>query len=198
MCRSLWGERGLKSWDSAYNHVRLFVAPCEGNVDWNVNNLVQKISCIVAPCEGSVDWNIVPRIFKIKKVRSLPVRGAWIEISSTLAIPSGKSVAPCEGSVDWNWYAWFSRSCISVAPCEGSVDWNTLSMGRIHHGKRVAPCEGSVDWNMRMAFGGKVEFCRSLWGERGLKSLDMWSRTWISRCRSLWGERGLKFFKVIW
>ena len=35
--------------------------------------------------------------------------------------------------------------------------------------RKVAPCEGSEDWNMRMAFGGKVEFCRSLWGERGLK-----------------------------
>ena len=34
------------------------------------------------------------------KVKSLPVRGAWIEITATLLIAGCSDVAPCEGSVD--------------------------------------------------------------------------------------------------
>ena len=33
-------------------------------------------------------------------MKSLPVRGAWIEITGTYPIGAGAVVAPCEGSVD--------------------------------------------------------------------------------------------------
>ena len=56
----------------------------------------------VAPREGSVDRNTFfnPNIRCV--LRSLPARGAWIEISKRITEPDISYVAPREGSVDRN------------------------------------------------------------------------------------------------
>ena len=56
-------------------------------------------------------------------IQSLPVRGAWIEISSTLAIPSGKSGSlPVRGARIEMIHSGQKSFTVYVAPCEGSED----------------------------------------------------------------------------
>ena len=76
-------------------------------------------------------------------MRSLPSRGAWIEICRAILSTSVCRVAPLAGSVDRNPAA--SRFCMaaSVAPLAGSVDRNgrpggslCLFLGRSPRGER--------------------------------------------------------------
>ena len=167
------------------------VAPCEGSVDWNLTFPTCKYMIYVAPCEGSVDWNRHLQKDWPNAGRSLPVRGAWIEIplsglelsklsgslpvrGAWIEIPksnsSCKTIASLPVRGAWIEIPALDMACPfpAVAPCEGSVDWNVRLALRIAELK-VAPCEGSVDWN-RSEYGVRdLINGRSLWGERGLK-----------------------------
>ena len=106
-----------------------------------------------------------------RRWRSLPVRGAWIEIFLHKYHNNHKASLPVRG-------AWIEihvmillRLCAIVAPCEGSVDWNSGTKSHII----------SVT-------------SRSLWGERGLKSVKslFWHKPGKSLpVRGAWIETGI-------
>ena len=122
--RSLCGERGLKFKRCENARNKALVAPFAGSVDWNFPSPYQPKFIIVAPFAGSVDWNMIdnnsaassnsrslcgerglkyqlPPVIAFCKM-SLPLRGAWIEITHLLRVNLLKFVAPFAGSVDWN------------------------------------------------------------------------------------------------
>ena len=102
---------------------------------------------------------------------SLPVRGAWIEIS-----------------IAWLDYVDVERSLpVRGARIEICV-WRLVA--RLSF---VAPCEGSEDWNFLKWYDSINKKSRSLWGECGLKLISVWPIC-VFISRSLWGERGLKFY----
>ena len=57
---------------------------------------------LVAPREGSVDRNWERLAQRLNQSKSLPARGAWIEITIFAEVVSFPMVAPREGSVDRN------------------------------------------------------------------------------------------------
>ena len=76
---------------------------------------------------------------------SLPSRGAWIEIPSTV----------------------FKEIGVNVAPLAGSVDRNLQSAGCAHPPRYVAPLAGSVDRNLQALELPLPLPSRSPRGERG-------------------------------
>ena len=62
----------------------------QGSVDWNRLKTKVTSEVGVAPRKGSVDWNKGTPWVRASLRRSLPARGAWIEISqsSTISLPS--------------------------------------------------------------------------------------------------------------
>ena len=127
--------------------------------------------CDGAPCRSPCGERGLKYAFsssKFTKVRSLPVRGAWIEISRRFPAPRHYPSLPVRG-------AWiempFSRliaSCVASLPVRGA--WIEI----FFPGMRVLPC------------------CRSPCGERGLKFDCVRRRCKPQRRRSPCGERGLK------
>src|SRR5699024_3054207 len=109
---------------------------------------------VVAPLAGSVDRNTLParigdqhmkslpsrgawiemptwRSFGAWRWPSLPSRGAWIEIASPPLLSAQRQVAPLAGSVDRN--PCFELSTLwttPVAPLAGSVDRNAAVQSR--------------------------------------------------------------------
>ena len=79
-------------------------------------------------------------------VLSLPMRGAWIGITTSTPNSFKSVVAPHAGSVDWNIKIRFNPITPSVAPHAGSVDWNIIC-SLVKDQFNVAPHAGSVDWN---------------------------------------------------
>ena len=72
--------------------VKIFlVAPREGSVDRNGNLMQNANSWLVAPREGSVDRNHYMKKGYMHFTRSLPARGAWIEISARCSSSSFRS-----------------------------------------------------------------------------------------------------------
>ena len=143
----------------------------------------------VAPHAGSVDRNLHcrPRFSKLR--RSLPTRGAWIEISAEKEIGKRWKVAPHAGSVDRN-HLLFSHSILHlVAPHAGSVDRNNMekvfeqskqeslptrgawieisTCSSVADRRIVAPHAGSVDRNFNSGVRCSFAFSRSPRGERG-------------------------------
>ena len=43
---------------------------------------------------------VLPVLEKRHILRSLPAKGAWIEMAIWVTVPTSAAVAPCEGSVD--------------------------------------------------------------------------------------------------
>ena len=92
------------------------VAPLAGSVDRNTPPDKTDEITQVAPLAGSVDRNLVPSAAYAQYEKSLPSRGAWIEMSSSSGGAPETMVAPLAGSVDSNpssltaWLRKFSRS----------------------------------------------------------------------------------------
>ena len=99
---------------------------------------------MVAPHAGSVDRNIVPSIQTKLRDRSLPTRGAWIEILIAENGIQNQQSLPTRG-------AWIEISF-------------PIPHDQTH---RVAPHAGSVDRNITSVFVIHVDFRRSPRGERG-------------------------------
>ena len=78
------------------------VAPLAGSVDRNSLPFVGSRSLPVAPLAGSVDRNIFGDFIEALIYKSLPSRGAWIEISRLIYSMKATMVAPLAGSVDRN------------------------------------------------------------------------------------------------
>ena len=80
------------------------VAPLAGSVDRNSYQMTYSLNDGVAPLAGSVDRNQGAGVPLQGRQRSLPARGAWIEIYVPHFLKNGmKSVAPLAGSVDRNY-----------------------------------------------------------------------------------------------
>ena len=101
----------------------------------------------VAPLTGSVDRNIKDPVLASQVERSLPSRGAWIEMLSGEPYKSKRRVAPLTGSVDRNDLLATGVYCPDVAPLTGSVDRNRSKVRETHGNSKVAPLTGSVDRN---------------------------------------------------
>ena len=101
----------------------------------------------VAPLAGSVDRNDPSGVEHQWQRRSLPSRGAWIEMLIVSLAEGIAQVAPLAGSVDRNLH--FSRPDKGplVAPLAGSVDRNNGIKNRTVLWSSVAPLAGSVDRN---------------------------------------------------
>ena len=101
----------------------------------------------VAPLTGSVDRNGIKCATIRAWNRSLPSRGAWIEMRHCQSKSSRSSVAPLTGSVDRN-SGKFGGGVKEwlVAPLTGSVDRNKVRLVSARPGL-VAPLTGSVDRN---------------------------------------------------
>ena len=113
--------RGLKSNIIKKPLNRLFVAPHDGCVDWNLAVLYPLgILPTVAPHDGCVDWNHSMSITVPFLNTSHPTMGAWIEISSCNHLASKPSVAPHDGCVDWN------RCCLYISSW---IIWSHPTMG---------------------------------------------------------------------
>ena len=79
------------------------VAPLAGSVDRNHAGDGYRLILAVAPLAGSVDRNIHALfVQRLASVRSLPSRGAWIEMVGVVGSPDEDDVAPLAGSVDRN------------------------------------------------------------------------------------------------
>ena len=75
------------------------VAPLAGSVDRNQLILAVQNFRHVAPLAGSVDRNCLMAIGKASNFSSLPSRGAWIEISDTMAWTISRSLSlPSRGA----------------------------------------------------------------------------------------------------
>ena len=120
------------------------VAPREGSVDRNHDHQRFCENQPVAPREGSVDRNISVSLFLKICNRSLPARGAWIEILKLIFTLMKKTSLPARG-------AWIEILKLIF----------TLMK------KTVAPREGSVDRNNSHCFFHRLHNCRSPRGERG-------------------------------
>ena len=143
--RSPCGERGLK-----------FVYPTTYGVKWRRS-----------PC-GERGLKCVQRHNRQCAIMSLPVRGAWIEISAARRISSVRSSLPVRG-------AWIEiRGRSEAVPAYRSLPVRGAWIEIFFPGMRVLPC------------------CRSPCGERGLKFDFVRRRCKPQRRRSPCGERGLK------
>ena len=166
------------------------VAPLAGSVDRNLMLATAfRIYCLVAPLAGSVDRNGLTGVRWDESVRSLPSRGAWIEIFRPImnqdnytSLPSRGAwieiplcfvlcgpfgVAPLAGSVDRN--PSLSRTMIPDAwslPSRGAWIEMALQAARLS-GFLVAPLAGSVDRNGHDTHGAFRCSGRSPRGERG-------------------------------
>ena len=79
------------------------VAPLAGSVDRNkLTSRQGGQTSGVAPLAGSVDRNKKLCRVSVTSDRSLPSRGAWIEIGGNYTDANGQKVAPLAGSVDRN------------------------------------------------------------------------------------------------
>ena len=80
------------------------VAPLAGSVDRNIDYYTANgwVQGKVAPLAGSVDRNRKLEPYPGRSDPSLPSRGAWIEILSSIRASGCQRVAPLAGSVDRN------------------------------------------------------------------------------------------------
>ena len=76
-------------------------------------------------------------------VRSLPSRGAWIEIQLILTVYFSAWVAPLAGSVDRNTKAWYNTTKATVAPLAGSVDRNQKKLLVVFQRRMSLPSRGA-------------------------------------------------------
>ena len=74
---------------------------------------------------------------------SLPLRGAWIEISRWCRCTAALAVAPLAGSVDRNFCPCDISGCRKVAPLAGSVDRNTSKVWLVAQGPWSLPLRGA-------------------------------------------------------
>ena len=129
VCASHWMSLPTRgAWIEIFFHLQSIscyvVAPHTGSVDWNSRLRAAWAPLQVAPHTGSVDWNdstiksrskLTSRsphgerglkfcgvLLCISVIKSLPTRGAWIEIKLGIRTYSETYVAPHTGSVDWN------------------------------------------------------------------------------------------------
>ena len=121
---------------------------------------------------------------------SLPSRGAWIEIRQKRGPYRHDQVAPLAGSVDRNVPIWPKLSMLpSVAPLAGSVDRNGFDVNQ-EVSYLVAPLAGSVDRNRNyQALDTSMEASlpsRGAWIE--IAKTTAAGTSWA--CRSPRGERG--------
>ena len=63
-------------------------------------------------------------------VRSLPSRGAWIEMLPNPLINAISDVAPLAGGVERNESVWLGRYGVTAAPLAGSEDRNGALQGK--------------------------------------------------------------------
>ena len=98
---------------------------------------------LVAPLTGSVDRNRNHLKLVGYGARSLPSRGAWIEISFLMPIFASHSVAPLTGSVDRNRFRKPAASKSAVAPLTGSVDRNHAPQSAEQLTARSLPSRGA-------------------------------------------------------
>ena len=75
--------------------------------------------------------------------RSLPSRGAWIEIIPWAAAVPALTVAPLAGSVDRNRPAAARPAHPDVAPLAGSVDRNVTGQGKVAEPRVSLPSRGA-------------------------------------------------------
>ena len=123
---------------------------------------------LVAPLAGSVDRNYADKIHARHGYRSLPSRGAWIEILRTTLTGCGSRASlPSRGA----WIEIHLQIAIndreSVAPLAGSVDRNSTCSRLTGRRAEVAPLAGSVDRNQLLIVSTVTPICRSPRGERG-------------------------------
>ena len=103
----------------------------------------------------------------VHELTSLPSRGAWIEISASVALVPAPPVAPLAGSVDRNNdLTEIQKQQALVAPLAGSVDRNTSTRCSAAP-MAVAPLAGSVDRNLTAITNATANLRRSPRGERG-------------------------------
>ena len=122
----------------------------------------------VAPLAGSVDRNFAEAEEKTEAVKSLPSRGAWIEISMWTATPSSlKPSLPSRGAWIEMRRGLFAFAAACVAPLAGSVDRNYFQPGGAAAPGWVAPLAGSVDRN----YGSNARF---YYQRRSLPSRGAW------------------------
>ena len=121
-----------------------WVAPLAGSVDRNTVCRSFCAALAVAPLAGSVDRNSLHRKNIRVPLRSLPSRGAWIEILRGKAAQAVQLVAPLAGSVDRNGGIYidptFERN---VAPLAGSVDRNPTGTSRPGGAAASLPSRGA-------------------------------------------------------
>ena len=171
MCRSPCGERGLKYAQRHQAHPSA----------WRRS-----------PC-GERGLKYPPLCYHFSRRKSLPVRGAWIEIGKAARLAHQPSSLPVRG-------AWIEivRSCRALYPRQSlpvrgawieidcTCPWRLRKCRRSPCGERGLKC--ALDFPLRVSNHG-----RSPCGERGLKcALDFPLRV-SNHGRSPCGERGLKF-----
>ena len=143
------------------------VAPLAGSVDRNLlDQAVLAAEFDVAPLAGSVDRNYLVLYCHFARTRSLPSRGAWIEMLGLLPFEIAHQVAPLAGSVDRNKTRYKETLEELVAPLAGSVDRNA-SVWEGVLSDPVAPLAGSVDRNSSACLLVNPSASRSPRGERG-------------------------------
>ena len=98
--------------------------------------------------------------------KSLPSRGAWIEIALVDKAVPIEYVAPLAGSVDRNFEGRGITGKSLVAPLAGSVDRNGVQR-QTPASAGVAPLAGSVDRNGISYVENFLGYRRSPRGERG-------------------------------
>ena len=79
-CRSLCGERGLKSYIDMNDCTQLKSFPLRGTWIEIQVNVETPCLTVVVPFAGNVDWNHNQHDPCIKIFSSFPLRGTWIEI----------------------------------------------------------------------------------------------------------------------
>ena len=102
------------------------------------------------PSRGA--WiEIVARITVYSEPKSLPSRGAWIEITVYPPSPSGLRVAPLAGSVDRNMVGLpLASACLRSLPSRGAWIEIFAVLRMNSRVNAVAPLAGSVDRNSMM------------------------------------------------
>ena len=98
--RSPCGERGLKSFSGLRPAVRPDSrSPCgERGLKWAAPGCVSGARTRRSPC-GERGLKFVHHLYRVKRIVSLPVRGAWVEITNARICRGTISVAPRAGSV---------------------------------------------------------------------------------------------------
>ena len=167
------------------------VAPLAGSVDRNgwggYGNFGGGKSL---PSRGAWIEIFMHLVYKLAKDRSLPSRGAWIEILQTFLESCGTMSLPSRGAwIEIVRCRFASSKKAVVAPLAGSVDRNRCPPPGAGRCGPVAPLAGSVDRNSLAPLSSSASLVAPLAGSVDRNLLD--DRGFPGPlCRSPRGERG--------